>query len=1214
LKFALIILSFICSLNFQSQLVFAQTVAIDLETAQADPDFALQGEYQTGATSPKPTGVQVVALGKGSFRVVIYEGGLPGDGWNRKPAQIMTEEETDAVQELLEALNVKKMTRQSKSIGAKPPEGAVVLFDGSKETFDQHWQAGSKITDEGLLEQGARTTDLFQDFVAHVEFMTPYMPEARGQGRGNSGIYYQGRYETQVLDSFGLEGKNNETGGIYEIRDPDLNMCFPPLTWQTYDVEFTAARFDEDGKKTSNAKLTVRLNGVVVQRDVEVPRITRAAPLNESADPGPLYIQNHGNPVRFRNIWVLARDAEKEARRPRIPGFERFHATAVDSKAGGALLIGELGCLNCHSGNKEISEFINTKQAPILSEVGKRVQPDWMIKFIADPHGTKAGTTMPNLFNGWEEDKKNHAVQALTNFLASTGQPANQSNNLQAAKKGEKLFHEVGCVACHAPRDGKKVSEATSVPLANLQEKYTVNSLMEFLKNPHSVRPSGRMPSLNLKDKEPEELAHYLAGGGKSHQIPNVNYTVYHGSWQKLPEFAELKPVSTGTSAGLDLSVAGRNNDFAVIYEAYLLVKVEGEYTFWIGSDDGSALFIDGKELINVDGIHPHTTKEGKVALSTGVHKIRVEYFEQGGEETLALDLQPPGGPKQSAGTLLTLNEDGSPVEIPKLDTVAEDAGLAFHRDPDLIAEGRELFTTLGCANCHQMKVGDETLNGKKSVEFAKVQAAKGCLGSSPTTQNEMFVPDFELSPGQQLAIDSVIEDQSVANLDAKQQIQRTMTQFNCFACHERNGAGGPEFDRNLLFLTTQHEMGDEGRVPPPLNGVGDKLKENWLKEILDKGANDRPYMLTRMPQFGKNNIGHLAGHFIQEDLIEEAELASFDEPLHRIQATGRELVGDQALACIKCHTFGPHKATGIQAISLTEMKKRVREDWFLRYLFEPAKYRPGTRMPTGFPNGQASIRTIYEGDPSQQISAVWSYLQDGDKAGIPDGLIAKMIELKPEGEPIIYRNFLEGVGPRGIAVGYPEAAHLAWDANELCLKLIWHNRFIDASKHWVGRGQGNQVPLGDHLLRLDESIPVASLSSEEAAWPTESVRDRDGFQFKGYNLNSKGQPTFVYQTSFATISDFPKPVPGDGSDASFERTITVTKPLKANPIYFRAAVGNKIEPIGNGFRIDGAMTITLQGDVNAKPFIRESNGRQELLMLMPIRGSGSTITQRIDW
>ena len=272
-------------------------VYVTPEEAKKDADFAIQGEYKDGSQ-----GVQVIAMGEGTFQAVFYPGGLPGAGWDGK-----TVERVDlSASELGEKIDLKaKIERQSPTLGAKPPKGAVVLFDGTKETFEKHWKKGARISDDGLLMEGCTSIDQFDDYSMHLEFRLPFMPKARGQGRGNSGLYHQGRYETQMLDSFGLKGKNNETGGIYSIRDPDLNMCLPPLTWQTYDVDFVAAKYDDTGKKTSNAKLTVKLNGVEVHRDVALPRTTTAAPVKESPEPGPIYLQNHGNPVRYRNIWVL---------------------------------------------------------------------------------------------------------------------------------------------------------------------------------------------------------------------------------------------------------------------------------------------------------------------------------------------------------------------------------------------------------------------------------------------------------------------------------------------------------------------------------------------------------------------------------------------------------------------------------------------------------------------------------------------------------------------------------------------------------------------------------------------------------------------------------------------------------------------------------------------------------------------------------------------
>ncbi len=200
-----------------------------------------------------------------------------------------------------------KVTRTSPTLGAKPPEGAIVLFDGTAASLD-NWQGG-RMTDDGLLMEGVTSKQKFGDHQIHLEFRLAYQPEDRGQGRSNSGIYAQGRYEVQILDSFGLAGKNNECGGIYSVKDPDENMCLPPLVWQTYDIDFTAARYDDQGKIASNPRITVRHNGFVVHRDVELPgeRSTTAAPLGPGPELGPVFLQNHGCPLRFKNIWVVER-------------------------------------------------------------------------------------------------------------------------------------------------------------------------------------------------------------------------------------------------------------------------------------------------------------------------------------------------------------------------------------------------------------------------------------------------------------------------------------------------------------------------------------------------------------------------------------------------------------------------------------------------------------------------------------------------------------------------------------------------------------------------------------------------------------------------------------------------------------------------------------------------------------------------------------------
>ena len=299
---------------------------IDPAKVDNDEDYQAQGEY-LGELDEAKIGLQVIALGGGKFEAVLCHGGLPGEGWDgEKPRERMegkrdregvlsfTHEEwigvleNDAIQVRHESdpdrgFVLSRQDRKSPTLGMAPPEGAIVLFDGTRETTEGHWEKAK--LDGDLLREGALSKKEFTDFTLHLEFLLPWKPKARGQGRGNSGLYVTGRYEVQILDSFGLAGKDNECGGIYKVAEPAQNLCYPPLRWQTYDVDFTSAKFDADGKKTANARLTVKHNGFPIHEDLEIPGPTGGARNKDESVPGPIFLQNHGNPVRFRNIWVV---------------------------------------------------------------------------------------------------------------------------------------------------------------------------------------------------------------------------------------------------------------------------------------------------------------------------------------------------------------------------------------------------------------------------------------------------------------------------------------------------------------------------------------------------------------------------------------------------------------------------------------------------------------------------------------------------------------------------------------------------------------------------------------------------------------------------------------------------------------------------------------------------------------------------------------------
>ncbi len=328
----------------------------------ADPtipiDFTLQGEYTGTFGNGGRLGCQVVSLGSGIFQAVIYLGGLPGAGWDRKDRSIMDgklisegilftaasgkrahvaatrgrEKNPSSTRVSLlkefppkghkrcsarvsgnimtgemngEPFSLKKTTRKSPTLGQKPPAGAIVLFDGKHM---KEWTGGSihkKFATLMPIPGNLMSRRNFHNYTAHLELLLPYQPAYRSQDRGNSGFYQVHDYEIQILDSFGMDGNHNECGGIYSHKGPDVNMCLPPLVWQTIDVEFTNAVV-KNGKKIKDAVITVRHNGVIIHDRFEIPGKSKyGVRRTPQGLAGPLILQNHKEPLQFRNIWVL---------------------------------------------------------------------------------------------------------------------------------------------------------------------------------------------------------------------------------------------------------------------------------------------------------------------------------------------------------------------------------------------------------------------------------------------------------------------------------------------------------------------------------------------------------------------------------------------------------------------------------------------------------------------------------------------------------------------------------------------------------------------------------------------------------------------------------------------------------------------------------------------------------------------------------------------
>jgi len=328
-------------------------------TQVARADLELMGDYEGSFLDApgghyfninKPVAAQVVNVREGEYAIRFTQqldaradayfegvGKLEGDaivfdanGWNGRAAGgVLTGTANNGGQQI--KFELKRVERLSPTLGAKPPAGAVVLFDG--KNFDQ-WKHGDgrpvswHLLGNGVMEvrsahsqqdrdQGIggdiQTKEVFGDCRIHLEFRYPVEPGKAGQGRGNSGFFFQGDYEVQVLNSYGLQGLWNECGALYKMSPPKVNAARPPMQWQTYDVEYKASVW-KDGKKISPPRITVRHNGVLIHDRQEISHVTAHAfdqRSQEPQGPGPIRLQDHSNAIQYRNIWLLPGTSER---------------------------------------------------------------------------------------------------------------------------------------------------------------------------------------------------------------------------------------------------------------------------------------------------------------------------------------------------------------------------------------------------------------------------------------------------------------------------------------------------------------------------------------------------------------------------------------------------------------------------------------------------------------------------------------------------------------------------------------------------------------------------------------------------------------------------------------------------------------------------------------------------------------------------------------
>jgi len=414
-----------------------------------------------------------------------------------------------------------------------------------------------------------------------------------------------------------------------------------------------------------------------------------------------------------------------------------------------------------------------------------------------------------------------------------------------------------------------------------------------------------------------------------------------------------------------------------------------------------------------------------------------------------------------------------------------------FPVDPAKAKAGAEIYASMNCAACHEKP--------SKAPPRPIQNTGGGCLSADSAGK----FPVYALSEPQRRAIQLSLESQTPT-------AAKPIEALNCLACHDHNGIGGPDPARNRYF-TGDEALGDSGRLPPPLTGIGRKLQPDWLLGVLEGKNRVRPYVQTRMPVYASHSKELLA-------LLAEPPKPVVG-PLHltgTVEA-GRKLLGVQGgLNCITCHTWDDRPSLGIQALNLSDLNKRLQPDWFREYLLNPAGYRPGTLMPPLWPGGQSMLPDVLGGQTELQIGSIWGFIAEG--TGLPEGfpdVTSGAFELVPKDRPIIQRAFMNGVGPFAILVGFPTGVNLAYNGETGEPAKMWKGRFFDAYSTWFMRAAPFEDPLGTQIL--DWPKPAGSAD-----------------RFRGYRLEADGAPTFLLNVGGIQVAEH-----FDASEYWLRRTLT---------------------------------------------------------------------------
>ena len=860
--------------------------------------------------------------------------------------------------------------------------------------------------------------------------------------------------------------------------------------------------------------------------------------------------------------------------RVHVPGID---SSKLDAALKGRVLIEELNCVACH---KAPAVLASSRKSPRLSLAGSRVNPDYLKAFIQSPHQVKPGTLMPDLLGNLEPGEKEKVAEAITHYLVSVQKGEQfmvKAPDAVAAEQGEKLFHSVGCVACHAPRDaaGAELLRESSVPLGALEQKYSFKGLSEFLRRPHASRPSGRMPDLRLPGHEVERITHYLLR--KTQVTGHLSYMTWRGKvWEGLK--GDVQKEKGGQVDDFTLEkIGGVRHQTAVRFGGFLNIKNAGQYTFYLEFNGGN-LVIDGREVVAQAPSNRRGIKkvQARANLNEGWNQLVLTYFHTGRDPRLLIEMEGPGFPRSGIPPAMLSTSD-EPIAVVK----------ALQSNAILAAAGREHFVSFGCAQCHD----DIKAAPGEYTAMARLNVDRGCLAEQKGT------PLFDLDDKQKALIKTALPGTGGGAFSDRQMVDKTLVALNCIACHERKGLGGISPERNAYFTGTREALGNQGRIPPPLTHVGAKLTGSWLTEVLLRGGRQREYLNTRMPLFGESNVAHLVESFEKVDTLEKIAYPKITN-IRESKSAGYEMLGSTGLSCIACHDFNSQRSGGAGALDIVHATKRLKKNWFHLYMRQPSRFHPTVIMPSYWPGGQPIRREVLGGDTNRQIEALWDYLSDGSRAKTPKGLSRQSLQLRVADETVMCRG-RGTAGYRGIGVGYPERISLAFDSEQMALRQLWKGDFASVN-------HGSFHARGGDRVNFPEGIPFHRPASMDDPWPykgkTNYLFPQDhGYQYRGYFLNPQKRPTFMYHYGELAAEDFFEDVLEGEAGAFFRRTLTFSAPRPQETFFFRVASGKQVSSPATGqWQVDRLRLHVPEGH---KVIVRKGDPKDLLLELALPKG-----------